>query len=181
MWFMSRPTIRGWFTGARLSLGPDGTHIPAFGTTVRTSRSELASVSVFLVASGGDGATGDSIGTIATRFMIAEGITHGAARSITATLSIEAAEIAAGVLTGPAALDPSVVTGKLLADTRNPAARAALAPVRSVVTGAAAKQGRTPHGEAPALEAGERAVVEAVVVVAGTTDRGARISTGPQD
>jgi len=155
-----------------LSRGPGGTRIPAFGMTARISRSEWASASAFLAAMDGGGIVGDSIGTIAMRVTAGAGITPEAARFITATLTteVEAEIVAAGALTDQAVgRGPLMVTARLLEGMRSLMARAVRAPVASVVTSVAAKRGRLPRVEAPALEAGERMVV--AVVVAGIANQ----------
>ena len=135
---------------------------------------------------GGDGAIGDTIGTITTPFIITKDITREAGPSITeartpvaAGISTVAVALAAGTTT-VAAEEASRLTATeaLLEDTVSPAARTA--PVRepSAVTAAAAKNGAIRHGEARASAAEALMAAEALLtVVAGVpTNRVLRFS-----
>ena len=139
---------------------------------------------------GGDGAIGDTIGTITMRFIITKGITREVAPSITEARTPVAVALAAGISTMAVALAAGILTmaageasrltatEALLEDTVSPAARTA--PVRepSAVTAAAAKNGAIRHGEARASAAEALMAAEALLtVVAGVpTNRVLRFS-----
>jgi hypothetical protein len=62
MSFMSRRTIRGWFTEIPSWRGRDGTRIPEYGLAARTSGSDPASESASTEVMDGVGIIGGPIG-----------------------------------------------------------------------------------------------------------------------
>ena len=132
---------------------------------------------------GGDGAIGDTIGTITTRFIITTGITREAEPSITeartpvptahaAEITTVAAARAAGISTvavAPGEASHSTATEMLLEDTVTPAVRTARVPELSAVTAVAAKNGAIRHAEAQASAAEAEALTaaEALLTVVG--------------
>jgi len=99
-WSMSLHTIRGWFTDIRSWHGPDGIPIRESGSVARIFLLDSASESVGSVVLGGDGDTGDSIGTIIMRSMITVAISRAAERFITEAILITVGDVAksAGVV-----------------------------------------------------------------------------------
>src|ERR1700728_97325 len=97
-----RPMIRGSCTAIRFPSGRAGTNIPVSGLVVLIYRSGLDSELDGTEDSDGDGATGDSIGTITIRCSITSGFIREAGPSITATLSTVAACAAAASSIGRA-------------------------------------------------------------------------------
>jgi len=160
MWFMSLPTIRGWFTDIQLLRGQDGIHIRESGLAALTSHLESASLSGGMEVSDGDGAIGGSTGITITRSITTGGITPGAERFTT------------GVLLAEGPRGRSMEIGRRHEDTLHHAARAAHAQAPSAATSTEDKPRAFPHGEGPALVAEEvmpavevTAAVEATVVV----------------
>src|ERR1700683_2249347 len=154
-----RPTIRGWCTAIRFPSGQVGTNIPVSGLVVLTYRSGLDSELDGTEDSDGDGATGDSIGTIAIRCSITSVFIRGAGPSITATLSIVAACAAAASSTGRAlAQGPMKVAVQRRGAGRNRAARAACAPAHSASTIMAVNRAAIRPAANPASTAADLAV-----------------------
>ena len=150
--------IRGWLTEIPSWRGRDGTRIPEFGTTARTSHSELASELAFLEVMGGAGTIGDSIGVADSQRLTTAGIIPGARRFIIGTPSTEAAARAPEVTTVLAQRPGlSAETQGRFEDTLNHAVRAGFARALSAATGMADRQGVFRHAEAPAWVAEQRA------------------------
>ena len=85
----------GLFTAIPLLHGRDGIPIRASGLADLISHSDSVSESAGLAASAGDGAIGDSIGTIITLFITTADISRAAEPSTTAAISIAEAVAAA--------------------------------------------------------------------------------------
>ena len=201
MSFTSPPMILGWFTETPSWRGRVGTRILESGLAVRISRLESASESAGSEVLGGAGVIGDSIGITDTQFMTTTGTTPRAGRSTTGTASTEievgaavtvtgtAAELVAAAtqrtglpLAGAAELTTvpaqhpglSTETLRLIADTANPAARAASARAPSAATSMAERPEAIRHVEAPAWVAEDFAAADLAAdaaVVAGAGNR----------
>ena len=153
---MSQRMIRGWFMGIPSWRGRVGIRIREFGLAARTSHSDSASESVGSEVSDGAGVTGDSIGTTDTQSTTTRDTSPGATRSITGATFSGVEVRAAELLIIPEQLPgPSAETHGLLADTLNPAARAASARAPSVTTTMEARKGAFRRVGAPASVAAE--------------------------
>ena len=152
--------------------------------TGRFSPSESDLESASMVDMGGDGAIGDTIGTITTRFIITKGITREAGPSITeartpvataraAAITTVAVARAAGISTvavAPGEASHLTATEMLLEDTASPEVRTARVQELSAVTAVAAMNGAIRHAEARASAAEAEALTAAealLTVVAG--------------
>lgn len=163
----------------------------------RIFRSGSASESASLVVLDGAGAIGDSIGITTTPFITTTGITRGASRSTTGTVSTEG-EACEAALTAPAAEFarglPTALSGaakfstvparrpglsreapRPLEDTLHHRVKAELVPVPSATMAMAGRQGPTRHAEAPALVA-ERVAAEGVREEGGTLAEGRAVA-----
>src|SRR5580658_4324614 len=179
MWFTFPRTIRGWFMVVPSWHGRGGTHIPESGTTVRSSRSDSASESVFLEDLAGAGVIGDSIGITAMQFTITTGTTRGAEHFTTGAIStagegtgvgdsidpVEEAGVEDSI--GPKEGARSTETGRLPEDMQNLTVKAVPARGPSVATTVAERQEAFPHAGVPVLAVAEAFMAAVAEAAAG--------------